>query len=128
MVVQKFDSSASYMGDDKKFFVEKGDPGFSPERNKRVIEDTIKKYELQRAKKIKEFREGLAERSDALATWIGSLKGWKSGTPADRYFGRRMIAYLRGDALREKLMNGGGVISRDTIALASKLGPGKRIN
>ena len=113
--------------EDRKWFVESGEPGFSPERNKAIVEASIKKYEAQRAKKYAQFRENLMVRSDALATWAKDTRhGWESGKPADRYFGRRMMAYLRGDTVRGELM--ANVLGRDTFSMAKKLGRGKIVS
>jgi len=85
---------------DYKFVPSNPDPGFSPERNKSVIEGTIKKYERVRAQKMKKWREGVAERSDALAQYFTSPKFLS--TPFGKYFGKKWMAYLRGEqALKE---------------------------
>jgi hypothetical protein len=88
---------------DWKYIPKDPEPGFSPERNKRIIEDTIQKYEKTRARKLKEFQDNLAERSDAVATYLTSRYMGSSPTAMERYFGRRNLAYLRGDQIREKL-------------------------
>lgn len=77
------------------------DPGFSPERNKRVIENSIKKYEKVRTAKIKAWREGVAERSDALAQYFSSPKF--TSTPFGKYFGKKWMAYLRGEKILDEI-------------------------
>jgi len=82
------------------YFVEKGEAGFSPERNKAVIERTIKKSNLLRKKKALQYRENVQERADAVATYIKSRIA-EGNTPVEKYFGKRWMAYLRG----QKILN-----------------------
>lgn len=86
----------------KSLYVAKPDPGFSPDRNKAIIEGTIKKYEETRARKQREYKEQVAERSDAVVTY---LKSNKVGTPIEKYFNRRELAHLRGQKIVQKLVN-----------------------
>jgi hypothetical protein len=87
--------------DKQKYFVETGDPGFSAERNKSIIERTIAKYEAMRAKKVKEHIEGVAERSDAIIAYMKSPK--QVSTPLEKYFGRKVLAQLRGEQIRDEI-------------------------
>jgi len=116
--IREFDSFASRqmkIGDinpmDRRFWPKDPEPGFSPERNKKVIADSIKKYEKMRAKKLKEFDRGLAERADAVASFL-TRHGRFSMTPSkgplfantlERYFGKRYLAKLRGQEIVDKL-------------------------
>lgn len=104
---------------DYKFILVDPDPDFDPVRNKMIIEASIKKYEAMRKKKLDEAREGIAERADALATWVKDLRGWVNDNPVTRYFSKRMIAHLRGDDLRQKIL--GQAIQRNTDHLYRKL-------
>lgn len=88
---------------DYKFVPSSPDPGFSPERNKAIIEGTIKKYEKVRAQKMKKWREGVAERSDALAQYFTSPKFLS--TPFGKYFGKKWMAYLRGEKILDEVNN-----------------------
>ena len=87
--------------EDWKYIPEKAEEGFDPERNKRIIDSTIKKYEKIRAQKIKTWREGVAERSDALAQYFTSPKF--SSTPFGKYFGKKWMAYLRGEIALDEI-------------------------
>ena len=91
---------------DAKFILDVPDKGFSPQRNKAVIERSIAKYEAMRAKKMKIFQEGIGERSEAVASFLEHVKQDKHHD-IDRYFGPSMLAKLRGseiiDTLRSKL-------------------------
>lgn len=84
--------------DYRKFFVEKGEPGFSPERNKAIVEKTIKKMDMMRLKKRKEFAEGVRERADAVDTYLRSRIA-QGSTPIEKYFGKKWLAHLRGQKI-----------------------------
>ena len=88
---------------DRKFWPDKPDPGFSPDKNKFVIESTITKYEANRARKINEFKDGVAERSHAIACYLMSPHGAQSSTPIQKYFGKQYLAKLQGQNIINKL-------------------------
>ena len=114
----KFDSFRFHMDInpiDRKFIPVDPDPGFNPERNKQVIESTIRKYDQQRTKKKKAFVDTMGERSEAVASWLTSAHGAMSNKPIERYFTKRYLSYLRGreiaDTLKSKYLpefTGGG--------------------
>lgn len=87
--------------DHKKYFIEKGDEGFNPKRNQHIVNDTIKKYELMRRNKMYDYINALGERTQAIAFYLKSLIG--SGKPVEKYFGKRWLAYLRGQRIRQIL-------------------------
>ncbi len=87
--------------DYQNWFVEKGEAGFSPEYNEMVIVKSIEKHKAMQRAKRKAYIDGIAERVDAVKTWLYSLKG--SQMSAERYFGRRGLAYLQGQKIVEKL-------------------------
>jgi hypothetical protein len=99
-----FMSKVKVQKEDYKFFKEKGDPGFSPERNKYVIEKTIAKYEANRKRKMQQFQDNLGERTEAVAMYFKHLTQGKT-TPVEKYFGRRNLAYLQGQNIMHKLKN-----------------------
>ena len=86
---------------DYRFILDKPEPGFNPERNKMVIENSIKKYEKIRAQKMKARREGVAERTDALAQYFTSPKF--TSTPFGKYFGKKWMAHLRGEQIMDEI-------------------------
>lgn len=88
---------------DRKFWIDKPEVGFNPDKNKRIINETIKKYEANRRKKMMAFKDGLAERTDAVATYLTGRYGLHKATPAERYFGKRYLAYLRGENIVENI-------------------------
>ena len=88
---------------DLKFVPVDADLDFSPEHNRKVIEETIRKSEANARKKQREFNEGLGERAEAARRFIKS----KVNSSAQRYFGKRELARLRGleviDMLKKRL-------------------------
>ena len=104
---------------DWKFVGVDPDPGFDPAHNEAVIERTIKAAEAQRRAKRRKFQEGLAERSEALATYLNSVGQGGKESNITRYFGKKYQAYLAGKHALERLKDGltslgpdGGVIRR----------------
>ena len=84
--------------DYRKFFVEKGDPGFNPKRNKAVVAKTIRQYETLRKRKRQDFIDKLGERTDAVATYFKSHLA-EGSTSIETYFGKRYLAHLRGQKI-----------------------------
>lgn len=101
--------------DYQNWYVEGGEEGFNPEYNKMVIERSIKKHNAMQQAKRKAYREGLAERVDAVTTWAKSLSG--SHMPAERYFGKRQLAYLRGQKILEtfQIVNGKKIVVLNSL-------------
>lgn len=103
--------------EDFKFFKEGGDPGFSPERNKAVVEATIKKHEANIARKNKDYVKQIEERSDVVASYLKSR--WaQEGNPIDTYITRELMAQLRGQKRLETirtLASGKKIITFDEI-------------
>ncbi len=87
---------------DWKYVPVDAEPGFSPEKNKAVVERTIKKYEAMRKAKMKQWVSGVQERTDALATFFKS-RAFRLGTPAEKYFGKKWMAYLRGEKIKDEV-------------------------
>jgi hypothetical protein len=91
---------------DYKFIPMTPDVDFSPERNKRVIEGSIRKYEAMRKKKQDQFMEGIGERSEAVASFLHHVKQGRHNN-VDEYFGKSTLTKLRGleiiDDLRSRL-------------------------
>lgn len=88
--------------DFKKFFVEGGEDGFNPEWNKMVINKTIEKHERAIRNRMKLRKESVEERADAMSYYLMYLA--KHGTQtADKYFGRRELARLAGENIRDRI-------------------------
>jgi len=89
---------------DRKFWPKEPEIGFSPAHNKSVIERTIKKNDKLRERKIREYREQLRERTDAVASFL-KKKSWGYGKPISKYLGRRNLAKLRAEDIITKIKN-----------------------
>lgn len=88
---------------DYKFVPLDPDPGFDPVHNQRVIDETIKKADELWKKKKKDFNEGLRERSQAVATYLESVKQGGRDSDITRYFGKTELYYLKGQKMIEEL-------------------------
>lgn len=90
--------------DMKVFFKEGGDPDFNPERNKYLFNLTVENQKRLYLQKKKMFNEGLRERMSAAESYIRYLeKGNVSN--AEKYFGKKELARLRGQEVANSLKN-----------------------
>lgn len=88
--------------EDKKFYIEKPDADFSPQHNREVVENSIKKYEAMQLKKWKETMDKNRERADAVVTYLKAIdKG--ATTRLDHFFSPKELSRLRGDDIRLEL-------------------------
>ena len=109
---KKVKTSGEIHKDDFKYMYQKpdGDVGFSLDHNRRVIENGIKKTN-QRIKQLKkEYSEQLNERVDAASYYLRAIANNKTyssnpKTAALKYFGKRELARLRGNEIREQIMS-----------------------
>ena len=109
--------------EDWKYMFEKpdGDLNFNPVRNKKIIEDTIKKTDQRIAQLKREYSEQVEERVDALSYYLRNLMHHKtySTNPkkaAEYYFGRKELARLRGEEIRQQIrdeLNSNAYIMKD---------------
>lgn len=106
---------------DFKFILDTPDPGFSPARNKFVINESIRKYEEMRAKKIAESVEGIRERSEAVASFLDHVNKGKDNN-LERYFGKEVLKRLRGEEIVDELRGRLNMISRPTPFYVNKVG------
>jgi hypothetical protein len=97
---------------DKKFYVATPDKDFSPEHNKFVIEQTIKKHEAKVAAARKERDEGIGERSHMIASYFKS-RTVESGKPIDQYLGKQWMTKLNG----ERILNDIRMLSRPSLTI-----------
>ena len=89
---------------DRKFWSKTPEPGFSVERNRMIIDNTIKKYERTRAKKMAEFTDKLRERTNAAAYYLSSRHGAQRSRSVEDYFGKTYLAHLRGQDIQNMLV------------------------
>ena len=80
------------------------DPDFSVARNRKIIEDSIKKYDKERDRKMKVFTDKLGERVEAVSTYLTGTGGVSKSRTVERYFGKTYLAHLRGEDLRNQLI------------------------
>jgi len=113
---KKLRHSGEIQQQDFKYMYEKpeGDIGFSPERNRQVVANVIKKTKAHEAQLKKEYMENVEERVDASVSFLKALARGKYNssdphTAAMKYFGRRELARLRGEEIRRELMLKAGV-------------------
>ena len=88
---------------DLQFVPVDADKDFDPEHNRRVIEKTIRDSERIRRQKNREFGEKIAERADAAAYFLKGLAEGRTSTSAEKFFGRKQLAHIRGQEIMKKL-------------------------
>ncbi len=88
--------------DFKKWFKEGGDVGFSPVRNRKVIENSIKNHEKNIAIRKKMYRSELFDRANAVDSYLKYCKSG-GGKSLEKYFGRHELARLRGEDIKNQL-------------------------
>ncbi len=90
--------------EDYKFVGVNPDPGFDADRNKKVITETIANSERNRRLKQADYKDRLMARTGAIATYIKSIDNGQTSMDVLKYFGRKEIARLRGEEIRESIL------------------------
>jgi uncharacterized membrane protein len=91
--------------DKQLYMVDKPSSDFSPRRNKHIVEKTIKEYEERRKQNFRSYFEQVAERVDAAMSFVRHLE--RSGyNDAEKYFGKKELARLRGQKILKKIHRG----------------------
>lgn len=80
------------------------DPDFDAERNQRVIDNVIRKNELNFKRKERERKKALRERTSAIASYVKHTSKDVKISPQD-YFGRQYLTELRGKQIIDVLKN-----------------------
>ena len=80
-----------------------GDIGFSVEHNRRVIKEVDDFNDVMDRKRERDHKEKLKERTSAVVQYLNQIKDGKGVTSIDKYFGKRHLAYLRGQEIVSKL-------------------------
>lgn len=89
--------------DYRKWYMEKPEPGFSPERNKAKFEESVRKAKALQERRNKDYVEQVRERSDAVASYLKRVAmGMEKSV--DAYFGRRELARLQGRKIQEEVI------------------------
>ena len=89
--------------DYRRFYVTDPDSGFSPERNKAIVEGTIKKVLQNHIDRRKDFNEQLYERSDAVMSYIKRLVQDHKEYDVETYLGKKYLSELRGQRKLAKI-------------------------
>lgn len=90
------------------YFLPEGDAGFSPERNRAIVEGVIAKHEKRMLQARKDHVEGVAERSEAVVSFLKHVaQGGHDNI--DKYFGRVELARLRGEDKLNRVKRAFGV-------------------
>ena len=79
------------------------DSNFDAKRNQQVVEEVIEETEKIWEAKRKASHQKLEERTDAVATYLHSLEQGKGNSNMEKYFGRKHLAYLRGQQIIREL-------------------------
>lgn len=90
--------------DYQKFYMVKPDPEFNPDRNKQVVEDSIKMAEDIARRKHADYLEKIAERADAAAHYAMYLER-NGSSSAEKYFGKRILGQLQGRKIRKEVID-----------------------
>lgn len=109
--------------DYRKFYLEKGDPGFNPDRNRWVVENSIRKADAMRERKRKEFIDEYMERADAIVTYLKAIDRGKVHTNIVDFFGKHNLAHLNGEDKRKELkdkIKEGIMLAKKRAALRQK--------
>ncbi len=80
-----------------------GDAGFSEEHNRRVIAEVDTWNEQMDRERERKHKEALSERNTAIAAYFKNVTQGKGVTDVEKYFGRRHLAYLRGEEIVKQL-------------------------
>lgn len=87
--------------DDFHLVVDNPTGNFSPERNKFIVEETIRKTNENIKRINAEWQDSMKERNYAVASYLTHLNN--KGTSVEKYFSKQYLAYLRGDDVRTML-------------------------
>lgn len=88
---------------DLKYVKVDPDPNFDPLHNMAVIEKTIKDNEKLVKARNKKAEEGAKERINATATYLRSINMGGKATDREKFFGKKYLAYLRGQQVMDQL-------------------------
>ena len=98
-----------------------GDSNFDADKNRKVIADSIKRYEANRRRKAREHREDIRYRSEAVAKYFESVKQGKGGD-IKKYFGKEELLRLRGQEVINHLKMNPAIVKKLKQRLASVKG------
>lgn len=91
---------------DWKFVPVDPDPDFNYERNKKIIEDSIKKNEAKKKRDKAFFNEQIKDKGRATASYLLNLQNGRGESNLAKYFGIKEMKTLRGQEFLDRLKNG----------------------
>ena len=80
-----------------------GDVNFDPKHNARVIAEVDAWNDEQDRRREREHKNNLSERTSAVAQYLQNVSQGKGVSTVEQYFGRRHLAYLRGEEIVKQL-------------------------
>jgi len=90
--------------DFQRYYVDSPDTTFSPERNKWVIENSIKRYENNIRSKRSKYIEDIRERANAVDEFLQFVD--KGGTkPIEKWIGAHELARLQGRRITTTILD-----------------------
>ena len=90
---------------DVKYAPVDADVSFDPEHNKRVIQNVIRKTLENKRRIERENKEGIKERTAAIAQYVESTEQGGKSSSVEAYFGRKELARLRGEEVLSRIKN-----------------------
>ena len=88
---------------DLKFMKAQPDPNFDPEKTKRDIAWVFREHAKMVKRKEIQYGEHIAEASAATAQYLKSADMGGRSTDIKKYFGKKHLAYLRGEEIMQKM-------------------------
>lgn len=89
-----------------------GDADFSAEHNKRVIDEVDEWNDKHERDIEREFKERTSERTSAVAQYLKNVTQGGGVTDVGTYFGKRYLAYLRGEEVVRKLKSNPALVEK----------------
>lgn len=89
-----------------------GDPDFSEEHNKRVIAEVDEWNDKHLRDVDREYSEKTAERTNAAAAYLKNVTQGQGISDVSKYFGKGLLAYLRGEEVVRKLRENPGLVDK----------------
>ena len=89
-----------------------GDPDFDPEHNKKVIKEVNDWNDKMDRIRERDHREAIRERTSAITQYLKQAQSGKGVMSVDKYFGKRYLAYLRGQEIVSKLKSNPALVAK----------------
>ena len=100
---------------DLKYVKPDPESGFDPMKNQEIIEGTIKWTDRMARQKDNEALEKVKERTNAVKTYVQGLSEGGRSTDREKFFGKKYLAYLRGQEIVNKIKGQLALQGRDKL-------------